>query len=195
MDIDSRLLASEEIPVFTFLLTQPTSFSLSSLFTISLAQLPLVFAKTAFGAQPPRPLGDELLMLLLGGLKTVLVAGVGHGDDLGFLFPMSPPGFPKMITTAAQRKTRANLLELLESFSHCGMPKLGGVELWERVGGNGTEEYLEIGETVKMVAHPTSFTEQLHFWKQVNTLSVSSLYFQYIHNDTPKTHIFSKPYL
>ena len=119
---------------------------------------------------------------------------MGHGDDLGFLFPMSPPGFPKMITTAAQRKTRANLLELLESFSHCGMPKLGGVELWERVG-NGTEEYLEIGETVKMVAHPTSFTEQLHFWKQVNTLSVSSLYFQYIHNDTPKTHIFSKPSL
>ena len=73
MDIDSRLLASEEIPVFTFLLTQPTSFSLSSLFTISLAQLPLVFAKTAFGAQPPRPLGDELLMLLLlGGLKGIV---------------------------------------------------------------------------------------------------------------------------
>ena len=102
---------------------------------------------------------------------------------------MSPPGFPKMITTAAQRKTRANLLELLESFSHCGMPKLGGVELWERVG-NGTEEYLEIGETVKMVAHPTSFTEQLHFWRQVNTLSVSSLYFQYIH---PKHISFQKP--
>ena len=119
-----------------------------------------------------------------------MVAGVGHGDDLGFLFPMSPPGFPKMITTAAQRKTRANLLELLESFSLCGMPKLGGVELWERVGGNGTEEYLEIGETVKMVAHPTSFTEQLHFWRQVNTLSVSSLYFQYIH---PKHISFQNP--
>ena len=173
MDIDSRLLASEEIPVFTFLLTQPTSFSLSSLFTISLAQLPLVFAKTAFGAQPPRPLGDELLMLLLGGLKTVLVAGVGHGDDLGFLFPMSPPGFPKMITTAAQRKTRANLLELLESFSQCGTPTLIGAETWQRVGAGGQEEHLEIGETVKMATHSKSFADQLHFWEQVWILNTT----------------------
>lgn len=61
MEKDSRLLASEDIPVFTFVLTQPTSFSLSTLFAIPLAKLPLFFAKVAFGCQPPRPLGDDLL--------------------------------------------------------------------------------------------------------------------------------------
>ena len=61
MDTDSRLLAAEDIPVFSFILTQPTSFSLSTLFTIPLAKLPMLFAKTAFGSQPPRPLGDDFL--------------------------------------------------------------------------------------------------------------------------------------
>ena len=98
-----------------------------------------------------------------------MVAGVGHGDDLGFLFPMSPPGFPKMVTTKAQRKTRANLLELLESFSQCGTPTLSGAEVWQRVDGGGKEEYLEIGETVKMAVHPSSFADQLCFWKQVGS--------------------------
>ena len=61
MATDSRLLAAEDLPVFSFILTQPTSFSLSTLFTIPLAKLPLLFAKTAFGSQPPRPLGDDFL--------------------------------------------------------------------------------------------------------------------------------------
>ena len=65
MDTDSRLLAAEDIPVFSFILTQPTSFSLSTLFTIPLAKLPMLFAKTAFGSQPPRPLGNEVLKLFL----------------------------------------------------------------------------------------------------------------------------------
>ena len=103
------------------------------------------------------------------------MAGVGHGDDLGFFFSMSPPGFPKMVTTAAQKKTQANLLELLESFSQCGTPTLIGAETWQRLGAGcgaggagGQEEHLEIGETVKMVTHAKSFADQVHFWKQVN---------------------------
>ena len=102
-----------------------------------------------------------------------MVAGVGHGDDLGFLFPMSPPGFPKMVTTEAQRKTRANLLELLESFSQCGTPTLIGAETWQRVGAGGQEENLEIGETVKMATHAKSFADQLHFWEQVWILNMT----------------------
>ena len=75
-----------------------------------------------------------------------------------------------MLTTEAQKRTRANLLELLESFSQCGIPTLSGADVWQRVvGGGGEEEYLEIGETVKMAAHPSSFTDQLRFWKQVGT--------------------------
>ena len=92
--------------------------------------------------------------------------GVGHGDDLGFLFPMSPPGFPKMVTTEAQRKTRTNLLKLLESFTQNGIPTLDGVEVWCRVEGE-KEEYLEIGESLKMINYPASFAHQLNFWKQV----------------------------
>ena len=92
--------------------------------------------------------------------------GVGHGDDLGFLFPMSPPGFPKMVTTEAQRKTRTNLLKLLESFTQNGNPTLDGVEVWSRVEGE-KEEFLEIGESLKMINYPASFAHQLNFWKQV----------------------------
>ena len=92
--------------------------------------------------------------------------GVGHGDDLGFLFPMSPPGFPKMITTEAQKKTRTNLLKLLQSFTQNGIPTLDGVEVWLRVEGE-REEFLEIGETLKMINYPTSFAHQIKFWKQV----------------------------
>ena len=92
--------------------------------------------------------------------------GVGHGDDLGFLFPMSPPGFPKMITTEAQKKTRTNLLKLLQSFTQNGIPLLDGVEVWLRVEGE-REEFLEIGETLKMINYPTSFAHQIKFWKQV----------------------------
>ena len=58
MDLDSTVLAEADLPVFTFLLTQPTSFSLSSLFTVPLASLPLFFAKTALGCQPPAPPGQ-----------------------------------------------------------------------------------------------------------------------------------------
>ena len=75
-----------------------------------------------------------------------------------------------MVTTAAQKKTRANLLELLESFSQCGTPTLSGAEIWQRVGAGGKEEHLEIGETVKMATHAKSLADQLHFWKQVGTL-------------------------
>jgi len=72
MDTDSRLLAAEDIPVFSFILTQPTSFSLSTLFTIPLPKLPLLFAKTAFGSQPPTPLGKELLYLFLADFGSML---------------------------------------------------------------------------------------------------------------------------
>ena len=117
-------------------------------------------------------LGHSVITSSISDRKT-LVAGVGHGDDLGFFFPMSPPGFPKMVTTAAQKKTRANLLELLESFSQCGTPTLIGAETWQRVGAGGQEEHLEIGETVKMATHAKSFADQLHFWEQVWILNMT----------------------
>ena len=86
-----------------------------------------------------------------------------------------------MVTTAAQKKTRANLLELLESFSQCGTPTLSGAEIWQRVDAGGKEEHLEIGETVKMATHEKSFADQLHFWKQVGTFNMSK---KLIHGQT-----------
>jgi hypothetical protein len=58
LDEDSKLLASAGLPVFTFLLTQPTAFSLSTLFTLSKARILVLFAKAAFGMSPPEPLGE-----------------------------------------------------------------------------------------------------------------------------------------
>ena len=50
--------------------------------------------------------------------------GVGHGDDLAYIFPMAQLGLPKSVTTPAQQKTRQNFLQLLHSFATSGKPTL-----------------------------------------------------------------------
>ena len=57
MDMDSKLLASAGLPVFTFLLTQPAAFSLSILFSLSLSKLGMMFTKHAMGLGKPKPRG------------------------------------------------------------------------------------------------------------------------------------------
>ena len=50
--------------------------------------------------------------------------GVGHGDDLAYIFPMAQFGLPKSVVTPAQLKTRQNFLQLLHSFATSGKPTL-----------------------------------------------------------------------
>ena len=58
LDTDSQLLEEAGVPVFTFLLKQPTAFSLATLFTISLPKAVMLLVKNAFGLGTPDPLGE-----------------------------------------------------------------------------------------------------------------------------------------
>ena len=54
--------------------------------------------------------------------------GVCHGDDLMYLFPMNPQGFPKAVETEDQRKMQTRLLDIITSFSSSGTPRIESVE-------------------------------------------------------------------
>ena len=59
MDTDSQLLADAGLPVFKFLLTQPASFSLSSLFAKKPSKVIRMFAKDAVGFSVSNPKGKN----------------------------------------------------------------------------------------------------------------------------------------
>ena len=48
--------------------------------------------------------------------------GVCHGDDLMYLFPMNPPGFPEAVDTKPQEDMRQRLLDIVSSFTKMGEP-------------------------------------------------------------------------
>ena len=64
MDTDSELLAGAGLRVYTFMLTQPAAFSLSSLFKQSLPSLLWFFIKNAAGIKIPDPEGDSRRWLI-----------------------------------------------------------------------------------------------------------------------------------
>ena len=93
--------------------------------------------------------------------------GVGHGDDLGYIFPMSPCCFPKMVVNEAQKRTRKNLLELIESFAGSGQPRTKeGGDMQRAVGGL-VGEHLEVGEQLAARSSSPEMAEQLHFWRKL----------------------------
>ena len=93
--------------------------------------------------------------------------GVGHGDDLGYIFPMSPCCFPKMVVSEAQKRIRENLLELIESFAGSGRPKTKeGGDMLRAVGGL-MGEHLEVGEQLVARSSSPEMAEQLQFWRNL----------------------------
>ena len=104
-DHDSRVLAEAGIPVNVFILTHPPAFSLIEMFRLNLKQLFYLFASRAFGHNPfPHNYG------------------VCHGDDLNYLFPMDPPGFPSTVVTDSQKRVQRSLVNIVSSFAASGDP-------------------------------------------------------------------------
>ena len=81
VDTDTELLAQAGAPVYTFMLSLRPNFSFFSLFSQSLPQLAFMFYQRSRGEHPVRQ-----------------EAGVCHGDDLMFIFPMET--FPSAVDTA-----------------------------------------------------------------------------------------------
>jgi hypothetical protein len=96
---------------------------------------------------------------------TLLTLGVGHSDDLGYIFPMAPSVvFPKMVVTPAQQKTRQNLLDLLETFALSGRPTREE-EVWLQESGSSVK-HCDVGESLRAARDP-GIASQLLFWRGV----------------------------
>ena len=104
-DHDSRLLAQAGHQVHVFILSHPPAFSLMDLFRLNMKQLVWMFTARSLGYNPyPQ------------------AYGTCHSDDIQYLFPMEPPGFPAAVVTDGQKKVQQNLLDLIISYATNGNP-------------------------------------------------------------------------
>ena len=102
-DQDTKLLKKAGAEVYNFVLSQPPNFTLMDLFRLSFPQMIYMFSARAFGHNPYPP-----------------VQGVCHGDDLIYLFPMTP--FPETVVSEDQKRVRQQLLDIVSSFSRSSRP-------------------------------------------------------------------------
>ena len=93
--------------------------------------------------------------------------GVGHSDDLGYIFPMSPCCFPKMVVSEAQKKTRENLLELIDSFAGSGQPRTKEEGDMLPATGGLLGEHLEVGDHLVGRSSSAEMGEELQFWRNL----------------------------
>ena len=93
--------------------------------------------------------------------------GVCHGDDLNYLFPMNPPGFPNAVVTPTQIEVQQKLLDCVSSFALSSRPTFTGFseDLWKPLDAN-IGEYLDFGAELKM-GRNAELSRQLQFWKQI----------------------------
>ena len=125
-------------------------------------------SQACFGSSQKMQLGlkTPILKVIQKGACFLIFPGVGHADDLSFIFPMAYPGYPKSIVTPAQQKTRQNLLDLLTSFSSCGKPSTPDPSaVWRPVEGR-EGEYLEVGAALGM-ARDSTLSSDLQFWRGI----------------------------
>ena len=109
-DHDARLLAQAGHQVHVFILSHPPAFSLMDLFRLDMKQLVWMFTARSMGYNPyPQDYGTC------------------HSDDIQYLFPMDPPGFPQSVVTEDQKKVQQNLLDLISSFATTGNPSVRGL--------------------------------------------------------------------
>ena len=154
-DHDVRLLSSAGVPVYPLILSHPPNFSLMDIFRLSLGQLVWSFTARSLPCLSDPHQADH---------------GVCHGDDLNYLFPMSP--FPESVVTEDQVKVRQLLLDLISSFSLRGQPSYsdpsdGLTTLLDTVDKNdGIDKYFNISPEPGVV-NSESLREELEFWNKV----------------------------
>ena len=149
-DQDSKLLAKSGAEVYTFILTHSPAFTLMDIFRLSLPKLSLMFTCRSMGFNPFKK-----------------DFGVCHGDDLNYLFPMSPPGFPNAVVTQTQKEVQQRLLDLVSSFAVSSKPTFSGLseDFWKPVDAN-IGIYLDLGVDLQMERN-AELSRQMEFWKQI----------------------------
>ena len=150
-DEDSKLLARSSSEVYSFILTHPPDFSLMDIFRLSLPNLSLMFTCRSLGFNPFK---KEF--------------GVCHGDDLNYLFPMNPPGFPKTVVTPGQVAVQQHLVDLVASFATTSKPQFNDEnhqDIWKPVNPD-LGEYLNLGVELRMERDP-ELARQMKFWQKI----------------------------
>merc|ERR1719320_296327 len=149
-DQDSKLLAKCGAEVYTFILSQPPNFSLMDMFRLSIPNLVLMFSCRSMGFNPYHK-----------------AYGVCHGDDLNYIFPMAPFGFPKAVVTQTQKEVQERLLDCVSSFALASKPTFSEApeDIWTAVDAT-AGEYLNLGAELKM-ERDEELSKQLEFWKQI----------------------------
>ena len=149
-DRDSKLLARHGAKVFTFILSHPPDFSLMDIFRLSLPNLAFMFSCRSFGYNPYKK-----------------VYGVCHGDYLNYVFPMSPPGFPKAVVTQTQKDVQEKLIDCVSSFALTSKPRFSETpeDIWTAVDAT-VGKYLNLGAELKM-ERDEDLSKQLDFWRQI----------------------------
>ena len=151
-DHDARVLAQAGHQVHVMILNHPPAFSLVELFRLNMAQLVWMFTARSMGYNPyPQ------------------VYGTCHSDDIQYLFPMDPPGFPAAVVTEDQKKVQQNLLDLVCSYASTGQPSARGLE-----GGvaqplqpeSGISNYLRVDTTCSQ-EEDQDLQVELGFWRSV----------------------------
>lgn len=116
--------------------------------------------------------------------------GACHGDDLLYLFPFDPPGFPKGLKTEADKTASKRFVALILNMVYQGNPtplktvdlnndsaekrslseQIIGEVCWNPIG-EGRKEYLNIsGDELKM-EYDENFIERCKFWNENDTTS------------------------
>jgi len=149
---DSTVLAQAGLPVHVFILSHPPAFSLMDMFRLNIKQLFYMFACRAFGFNP-----------------YYQQFGVCHGDDLNYLFPMDPPGFPPTVVTEDQKQVQRHLMDIVSSFASSGDPstteEIGSI--WEPVQAEtGISKYLKVDAPCTM-ENDQDLRRELNFWSEI----------------------------
>jgi len=171
--LDSSCLAKAGFPVYKLETVEPTAFSLSQIFSLKATYVFVEFFKYNAGwADWPKP------------------QGLGHGDDLGYIFPMAPYGFPPSVITTGQQRVRNNLLDIVSSFSLSGAPSQEGTKTWEPIGGLDQDCHLEVGgDTCALRFSEGNLKTELDFWAGVKERALRA---QGALLDTPPPNFYTK---
>ena len=155
---DIRLLTSQGAKVFTFDFAYRGSMTLNEVFRLSIGKLFINF----FG----RHIGAKLYQNDLG---------VGHGDDMFYYFPCSPPGMPKTLRTSDDKNMSKVFLTFLTTFAEKGHPGSQNNIEWKPVQPQEDIQTMRLDKVLSFGPYPATKAKRLQFWlDEVNPNTMGS---------------------
>ena len=144
---DMRLLSKHGVSIFAYDFAYKGSMTLNDFFRLPLTKLCLNF----FG----RHVGTTFYQKDLG---------VGHGDDLVYLFPFSIFGFPKSLKTRNDQLISQQFLNFVANFVVRGDPGIVDNVHWQRLADVEPFEVMKIDSYLTFGPMDVSKQRRMQFW-------------------------------